>query len=90
MTVTAAGGRRQVAWRIGGGSYQSSGDPRLHFGLGEADRVERVEVRWPSGGVDRHEGLPAGTGYRLREGDAKPQPLAGWSARARPASAERD
>src|SRR5262249_1366274 len=26
-----SGGRRQVAWRVGGGSYQSAGDPRLHF-----------------------------------------------------------
>jgi enediyne biosynthesis protein E4 len=85
VTITA-GGRRQVAWRIGGGSYQSAGDPRLHFGLGEADRVERVEVLWPSGRVDRHDGLPAGTGYRLREGDGKAYPLAGWPGR--PASAK--
>ena len=43
------GGRvlhRQVK---GGGSYASANDPRLLVGLGRADRVERVEVRWPSG-----------------------------------------
>ena len=36
-------GRRpaQVADRFGGGSYQSASDPRLHFGLGAATRVER-------------------------------------------------
>ncbi len=44
-----AGGRRQVAQRYGGGSYQSAGDPRIHFGLGDATSVESVEIRWPSG-----------------------------------------
>src|SRR5207237_1043900 len=41
----AAGGRKRVAERIGGGSYQSANDPRLHFGLGPFDRVQSVEVR---------------------------------------------
>src|SRR5262249_52662651 len=55
----AAAGRRQIAERTGGGSYQSACEPRLHFGLGAADHVEKVEVRWPSGRVDLHHGLPA-------------------------------
>ncbi|MHB1560408.1 MAG: CRTAC1 family protein, partial [Isosphaeraceae bacterium] len=76
--VVEAGGRKQAAWRIGGGSYQSAGDPRLHFGFGTADRVESVEVFWPSGRVDRHPGLEAGMGYLLREGEARARPLAGW------------
>jgi hypothetical protein len=71
-----AGGRRQVAQRVGGGSYQSASDPRLHFGLGTAGRVDEIEVRWPSGRVDRFRDLPADAGYRLREGEARPQPLA--------------
>jgi hypothetical protein len=33
--------------------YQSSHDPRLHFGLGDAANVEEIVVRWPAGGVDR-------------------------------------
>jgi hypothetical protein len=33
----------------GGVNYQSANDPRLHFGLGTAARVDRVEVRSPSG-----------------------------------------
>jgi hypothetical protein len=69
-----AGGRHQVAQRSGGGSYQSASDPRLHFGLGDANRVDWVEVRWPSGHVDRHNGLPADRSYRLREG-ALPTPI---------------
>jgi hypothetical protein len=35
-----------------GSGYISQGDLRVHFGLGKADRVESVEVRWPSGQVD--------------------------------------
>jgi enediyne biosynthesis protein E4 len=73
-----AGGRRQTATRFGGGSYQSAGDPRLHFGLGAAERVARLEVCWPSGRVDRYEGLAANTGYLLREGGPKPERLKGW------------
>jgi tetratricopeptide (TPR) repeat protein len=65
------GGRRLVAARTGGGSYQSASDPRLHFGLGDVRKVESVDVRWPSGQVDHHEGLAADRDYRLREG-AKP------------------
>jgi hypothetical protein len=30
-------------------SYQSSSDKRVHFGLGTADSVREVEIRWPSG-----------------------------------------
>jgi hypothetical protein len=33
----------------GGGSYISQNDPRVHFGLGNAVRVDRLEVRWPNG-----------------------------------------
>jgi hypothetical protein len=76
-----AGGRRQVGQRVGGGSYQSAGDSRLHFGLGASERVDSIEVRWPSGRVDRWSGLPAGTGYRLREGDAQARPLPGFTRR---------
>jgi hypothetical protein len=75
------GGRRLKAQRVGGGSYQSAGDPRLHFGLGAADRADAVEVRWPSGRVDRHAPLDAGRGYRLVEGDPTPRPLQGWDRR---------
>ena len=79
VTIVAAG-RRQVSERVGGGSYQSASDPRLHFGLGSSRRVESVEVRWPSGRIDRFRDLAADAGYLLREGDPAPQPLSGrWN-----------
>ena len=71
VTVTA-GGRRRTAWRTGGGSYASASDPRLHFGLGPARVVNDVEIRWPSGRVDRFAKLAADRMYRVREGDPLP------------------
>ncbi len=71
VTVTA-GGRRRTAWRTGGGSYASASDPRLHFGLGPARVVDDVEIRWPSGRVDRFTKLAADRMYRVREGDPLP------------------
>jgi tetratricopeptide (TPR) repeat protein len=72
------GGGKSVAWRVGGGSFQSASDPRIHFGLGENPRIEAVEVAWPSGRVDRHPGLEADAGYLLREGEDRPKPLEGF------------
>ncbi len=62
VTITA-GGRTQVTQRFGGGSYQSAGDSRLHFGLGSATRIDRVEIRWPLGQVDRFEDVAIDAQY---------------------------
>ncbi len=56
----------QVAERIGGSSYQSANDPRLHFGLGNAASVESIEIRWPSGQTDRHANAKADRVYLAR------------------------
>ncbi len=53
--------------------------PRIHFGLGTANRVDSAEVTWPSGRVDRYTGLQPGRGYRLREGDASAIALPGFA-----------
>ncbi len=44
-----AGGKRRVQVASGQPGYLSQGDPRLHFGLGKVDCVDRVEIRWPGG-----------------------------------------
>jgi hypothetical protein len=49
----AANGLRQRADVISGGSFASSNDPRLHFGLGTASRVDGCEIHWPSGRVEK-------------------------------------
>ncbi len=45
----AAGGRRQDRERVGGSGYLSQNDPRVHFGLGGAAKIDKVTVTWPSG-----------------------------------------
>ncbi len=47
-----ANGFRQRADITSGGSFASTSDPRVHFGLGGAKTIESVEVRWPSGAVE--------------------------------------
>ena len=79
MAVTALG-QTQVAARLGGGSYLSASDYRLHFGLGPAQTVDRVEVTWPTGRRDCYQDLAADAGYRLREGDPAPKPLPGFAS----------
>jgi len=48
VKITAASGT-QYATVSTAGSYQSSSDKRLHFGLGSDTAIERIEIRWPSG-----------------------------------------
>ena len=53
-----AGGMRQRGDVLSGGSYLSSNDFRVHFGLADAAKIDDVELRWPSGKVE-HLKLPA-------------------------------
>lgn len=50
------------------GSYASSSDPRLLFGLGEASKVESVRVHWPDGAVERWKDVPVGEYTTLPRG----------------------
>jgi hypothetical protein len=50
-----AGGKRQRADVVSGASYCSQSDLRLHFGLGEATRIDRLEIRWPNGAREKVE-----------------------------------
>lgn len=54
-----AGGKTQVGEVRSGGSYLSNNDVRLHFGLGNASRVDRIHVRWPNGNVEDLPGTAA-------------------------------
>jgi len=53
---------------VSGGSYLSQNDLRIHFGLGPHERVDRVEITWPGGKVERLMNLPADSFYVVREG----------------------
>ncbi|MCP3963559.1 MAG: CRTAC1 family protein [bacterium] len=71
-TVVLPDGRSLVRRSRTDGSYCSAGDPRLHFGLGDATSVTEVRVDWPDGsreswipeGVDRYLTLVRGEGRR--------------------------
>ena len=66
MAVTA-GGKRQVEELRSGTSYLSQNELVLHFGLGSAARVEKVEIRWPSGATQILTNLAADQVVRIRE-----------------------
>jgi hypothetical protein len=53
-----------------GGSYLSQNDLRLHFGLGDAARIDKVEVRWPNGGSQVFKDVAADRFYHLKQGGA--------------------
>ncbi len=63
-----AGGRRQLVEVRSGGSYASQNDRRAHFGLGDATRIDRVEIKWPSGMTETLASLAADRFYTVREG----------------------
>jgi len=52
-----------------GGSYISQNDLRVHFGLGKAEKVELLEIRWPSGQLDTLKDVKANQLIYVREGE---------------------
>jgi enediyne biosynthesis protein E4 len=67
------GGIRQRADVLSGGSYGSSSDPRVHFGLGPAAKTDKVEIDWPSGLHQLVELPGVDAIYRITEGE-QPKP----------------
>jgi hypothetical protein len=59
---------RQIDEVRSGGSYISQNDLRIHFGLGKAERVDLLEVRWPSGQVDTIKDLKVNQQVFVKEG----------------------
>jgi hypothetical protein len=68
VVTVEAGGHRQVAVNQWETSYLSSHDPRLHFGLGRARRVDRVEIRWPDGTTETYRDLDGDRYLTVEEG----------------------
>jgi hypothetical protein len=59
---------RQRGDVISGGSYASTSDPRLHFGLGDAAVIDDIEVHWPSGATEHFPASRIDRIVTLREG----------------------
>jgi hypothetical protein len=67
------GDTKQTQEVRGGGSYASQNDLRVHFGLGESPRVDRLEVRWPGGLEEEFENPAVDRVIRLEEGGGTPR-----------------
>jgi len=60
---------RQIDEVRSGGSYLSQNDLRIHFGLGTAEKVDVLEIRWPSGQVDTLKDIKANQLIYVKEGE---------------------
>jgi hypothetical protein len=78
-----AGGMTQTEEIHSGGSYLSQNDLRVHFGLGAAQKIDSVEIRWPSGESETLPGLPVDQFYAVLEGQGIVSPNRIRPARAR-------
>jgi len=67
VTCSTGAGHRQMDEVRSGGSYISQNDLRVHFGLGKATRAD-LEIRWPSGVVDKIAGVAANQVITVIEG----------------------
>jgi hypothetical protein len=73
--ITVKIGSRTLVNEIrSGSSYDSNSDMRLHFGLGNASKLDSVQVRWPSGLVEQFDGLRVDAIQTLTEGSGAPIP----------------
>ncbi|MGH9871494.1 MAG: CRTAC1 family protein [Pyrinomonadaceae bacterium] len=68
ITWQAAGVKR-TRLKTSGGSYLASHDPREILGIGDTAKIDSVEIRWPSGRVDRLSNLPINTYTKVKEGE---------------------
>ena len=68
-------GTRTLADEVrSGSSFDSQSDMRVHFGLGNAAKIDSVEIRWPSGLQERFDELAVDRIHVLEEGTGKPVP----------------
>jgi hypothetical protein len=63
-----SGGETQTQMLRSGSSYLSASELVLTFGLGQRDKAEAIEIRWPSGQLDRLSSVPAGATTTVTEG----------------------
>lgn len=80
--VTVKLGPRTLIQEVrSGSSYDSNNDMRLHFGLGSATRIDLLQIRWPSGLLERFGDMKIDRIIVLQEGSGKAQPANGAGAK---------
>jgi hypothetical protein len=71
-----------------GGSYLSQSDLRIHFGLGNHEKVDKLEIFWPSGKVETLGNVSADHFYILKEGAGVIPARDSSSGKAKPRGAD--
>jgi hypothetical protein len=66
--VVAAGGHKQIAEVMSGGSFYSQNSMTLYFGLGSETKIDSIEVHWPSGEAQVWSDVMANRTLLLTEG----------------------
>jgi hypothetical protein len=70
--IVKSGARILVDEVRSGSSYNSNHDMRVHFGLGTSTKIDYLDVRWPSGLVERFADLPVDKIHTIKEGSGQP------------------
>ena len=76
LTWTAGGVKRQRL-KTSGGSFLASHDPREILGLGSATKLDSLEIKWPSGKVDKLTNVPINSYVQVVEGEGTVKGLTG-------------
>ena len=76
-----AGGVKRSRLKTAGGSFLASHDPREILGAGQAAKIDSVEIKWPSGKVDRLSAPPINRYIKVVEGEGGFKPAAATSAK---------
>jgi hypothetical protein len=71
--IYQSGDFQRHQFKVGGGSYLSSHDPRMVLGIGKRTKIDWLEVRWPqpSGKTERFTDLPTDRYITIIEGQGK-------------------
>ena len=72
VELVRADGTSVKAWVRGDGSYLAANDPRVHFGLGEARAVDRIQVDWLAGECEAWRQIVVDALVNLKEGTGQP------------------
>jgi hypothetical protein len=75
-----AGDLKPTRFKVGGGSYLSSHDPRIVLGLAKHEKLDSLEIKWPqpSGQVQRFTDLPINRYITITEGEPRCAKRSGW------------
>ena len=71
IVTVKAESRKWIRQMTPGSSYLSSHDPRLHFGLGEVEKVDEIEIIWPDGSAEQFPGSEAKRLLVLKRGEGE-------------------